>query len=149
MAEDTTTARHLASTQPNSRLHRLPIELQEMIFAFAVVSPTPIPARVHLKDIETSADSSSSSSSTDDDTSNTAFTTLVKIDPSQPALSRVDMHTRPIVLRIFYTQNTFLFRTHAYVEGPLRKWLDATEHNYAPQARLMQRVLLEMDTAKT
>jgi len=160
MAEDTTssnTAQQLATTQPNSRLHALPQELKEMIFAFAVVSPTPIPARVHLKDIEESSTDSSSSPSSNDDTtscssdsiSTPTFKTLVKIDPTQPALSCIDSETRPTVLRIFYTQNTFLFRAHAYVEGPLRKWLDATEHNYAPEARMIRRVLLEMSVAKT
>lgn len=57
MSEDTTTtttntSQQLAmpSAQPNSRLHRLPQELKEMIFSFVVISPTPIPARVHLRD---------------------------------------------------------------------------------------------------
>lgn len=155
MAEHTTTnAQHFASTQPNSRLHRFPIELQGMIFAFVVISPTPIPARVHLKDVETPSDNADSNddisnADSNDGSSPATFTTLVKIDPSQPALSRIDSHTRPIVLRIFYTKNTFLFRTHAYVEGPLRKWLDATEHNYAPEARMIRRVMLEMSVAKT
>lgn len=141
----------MSSTQPNSRLHALPQELQEMIFAFAVVSLNPIPARVHLKDIETTADNDDDDDDTNpsDGSSPTIFTTLVKIDPSQPALSRIDGQTRPAALRIFYTQNTFLFRAHAYVEGPLRKWLDATEHTYAPQARTIRRVLLEMGVAKT
>ena len=160
MAEDTTTttttntAQQLAmpSTQPNSRLHRLPQELKEMIFSFAVVSTTPIPARVHLRDVEIDADDdfdTNSNSTGDSSTGSATFTTLVKITPSQPALSRIDTETRPTVLRIFYTQNTFLFRAHAYDEAPLRNWLDATALNYAPEARLIRRVLLEMSTAKT
>jgi len=123
-----------------------------MIFSFAVVSPTPIPARVHLRDVEIDADDdfdTNSNSTGDSSTHSATFTTLVKVTPRQPALSRIDTETRPTVLRIFYTQNTFLFRAHAYDEAPLRNWLDATALNYAPEARLIRRVLLEMSTAKT
>jgi hypothetical protein len=134
----------MSPTQPLSPLHDLPQELQEIIFAFAVVSPTPIPARIHLKDFETPADNIDS-----DDSSNTTFITRVRIEPSQPALSRTDKQTRLTVLRIFYTQNTFLFRGHSYQSGPLHKWLTATAHNYAPEARQMRRVMLEMGVNKT
>lgn len=158
MAEDTDTTTTTNTTQqvamslvqPNSRLHALPQELQEMIFSFVVISPNPIPARVHLRDIETFSDDddddddSTNSHPSDSDNSPTTFATRVKITPSQPALSRTDRRTRPTVLRIFYTQNTFLFRAHAYAESPLRNWLDATECNYAPEARLVRRVMLEM-----
>ena len=157
MAEDTTTTTNttqqlaMSLAQPNSRLHALPQELQEMIFSFVVISPNPIPARVHLRDIETFSDDDNStiSNSSDSNNSPTNFATRVKITPSQPALSRTDRQTRPAVLRLFYTQNTFLFRAHAYAEGPLRNWLDATECNYAPEARLVRRVMLEMSVAKT
>jgi hypothetical protein len=115
-----------------------------MIFAFAVVSSTPIPARIHLKDFETPADNSTS-----DDSSTTAFTTRVRVEPSQPALSYVDKQTRATVLHIFYTQNTFLFRCHSYQTSPLHKWLTATAHNYAPEARLIRRVMLEISVNKT
>jgi hypothetical protein len=81
-----------------------------MIFAFAVGSPTPIPARIHLRDV--AVDTSSSALARDPESSRSSsspstFTTLVKITPAQPALSHVDRATRVTVLRIFYEQNTF------------------------------------------
>lgn len=158
MAEDTTTTTTtttntaqqltMSPAQPTSHLHGLPQELQEMIFSFVVVSPTPIPARINLKEFETSADNTYSNSNSSG-SSSTAFTTRVKISPSQPALSRVDKQTRATVLRIFYTQNTFLFRGHRYQSGPLHKWLTATAQNYAPEARLLRRVMFETSVRKT
>lgn len=115
-----------------------------MIFAFAVVSPTPILARIHLKDFETPADNIDS-----DDSRNTTFITRVRIEHSQPALSRIDKQTHRTILRIFYTQNTFLFRRHSYQPGTLHKWLAVTAHNYAPEARQMRRMMLEMSVNKT
>jgi hypothetical protein len=136
MAEDTTTTNTtqqvaMSLAQPNSRLHALPQELQEMIFSFVVISPNPIPARVHLRDIETFSDDdddddSTNSNASESDNSPTNFATRVKITPSQPALSRIDRQTRPAVLRLF-----------------------STECNYAPEARLVRRVMLEMSVAKT
>ena len=127
-----------AKPQPNSRLHALPQELQDIIYALVVVSPTPIPARIHLRDVATKTS----------DLTN-PFTTLAKVEPTQPALSRLDRETRPAVLRIFYEQNTFLFRTHTYDQQPLHTWFEATQHDYTPTVRLIRRVMLEMSVRKT
>ena len=129
MAENTTTTTNTAQqltmspAQPTSRLHGLPQELKELVFSFAVALSMPIPARVHLRDVEIDADAdddsdTTSNSTRDSSTSSATFTTLVKVTPRQPALCRIDTGTRPTVLRIFYTQNTFLFRAHAYDEAP-------------------------------
>jgi hypothetical protein len=142
----------MVQPRPVNRLQTLPQELRDMIYTLVVVSPIPIPARVHLRDISTSAEDTDTDPDSNDSSSSSnsaTFTTCAKISPGQPALSRVDRATRAVVLRIFYEQNTFLFRAHTYDHSPLRTWLMATSRNYTPATRLIRHVVLETTARKT
>lgn len=127
--------------QPHSHFHDLPAEVRVMIYRLVVISPSPLPARILLRDVEETTDSLRTEEST-------TFITQYKITPEQPAISRTDRSIRDEVLRIFYTANTFLFRMHNYAYSPLHKWLEATHANYTALARSIRHVALERSVKK-
>lgn len=125
--------------QPRSRFHDLPAEVRVMIYRLVVVSPTPLPARVLLRDVEETTNSSKPEEST-------TFTTQYKVTPGQPAIARTDRTIRDEVLRVFYAENTFLFRIHALDTNPVRTWLEATSKRikgYTTMVQSIHRVTLE------
>ena len=131
----------LSLSKPKNRLQELPQELRDMIYGYAVTSPSPIASRIHLRDVEVL------SSGTDSDASDT--TTEIKISPPQPPLSMVDRSTRTATLRLFYTENTFLFRMHNLDLSPLRTWLRATNDGYTDDRHLIRHVAIERSVLKT
>ena len=118
-----------------------------MIYGYAVTSPTPIPSRINLRDIDIEALPSDNKA----DTTTSSSTTQVKISPAQPAISQTDRETRTESLELFYGKNTFLFRCHALELRPLQTWLRATAEAdyYAPSAALMHHVAIERTVKKT
>lgn len=138
----------MSATQPHSYLHAVPQEIRDMIYAFAVISPTPLSARVLLRDIDT-ADDTTSPEQTPPHAATTTLTQL-KITPSQPPLALIDRQTRAEVLALFYNSNTFLFRLHDLWPGTLRAWQSTLRHtNYPALARQIQHIALEKFVRKT
>lgn len=128
--------------QPRSRLHGLPAEIRVMIYSLVVISPIPIPARIHIRDVAKALDDSKPEEST-------VFKTQYKITPEQPALSRVDTSIRDEVLQVFYGANTFLFRTTDLELYPLRNWLQITQRGYSAMNQSIRHVVLERAVKKT
>lgn len=112
-----------------------------MVYGYAVKSGTPIASRINLRDVEVL------SSGADSDTGD--IITEIKISPPQPALSLVNHSTRAETLRLFYTENTFLFRTHSLDLCPLRTWLRATNDDYTDEKHNIRHVAIERSVLKT
>jgi hypothetical protein len=108
-------------------------------------SPTPLPARVRLMDVLT-APNTTSQGETDESA------TQVLVTPTQLALAQVDHSTHASALRLFYAENTFLFREHPANHAPLRNWIDTVTRErgaYGDAVKLIRRVILEKRISKT
>jgi hypothetical protein len=140
MPSDSTTtssnSRIGATEQPYSRLHALPPEIRDLIYAFAVVSPDHIPAGIAARKIKVvpgppAAEGGGGGRSQQQKNTLSwhqapeALKTqqYYRILPSQPPLSCTDRATRTEVLRIFYKRNTFLFRVTPQIPDPVCRWL--------------------------